>query len=145
MPPAKVVEELQWAHIKLHPSVTSSNGDEEGIPNSLKEAMACGLPVVSTHHSGIPELVEDGVSGYLVPERDASAIADALRVLMQNSEAWEAMGRAGRAAVERDYGAERLHRELSDLYRRLMTPAASTKAVIMPERAAARAPFQKVS
>ena len=61
------------------PSVTALDGDEEeGIPNAVKEAMAMGLPVVSTWHGGIPELVEDGVAGLLVPERDETALAGCL-------------------------------------------------------------------
>lgn len=58
------------------PSVVASDGDEEGIPVVLMEAMASGLPVIATRHSGIPELVEDGISGYLVDEKDVLGISD---------------------------------------------------------------------
>ena len=63
------------ADIFLLPSVTSLNGDMEGIPVSLMEAMACGLPVIASAHSGIPELVIDGQTGFLTPEKDAASIA----------------------------------------------------------------------
>ena len=72
---AYVRERLAEAHIFLLASVTASNGDQEGTPVSLMEAQACGLPVLSTLHSGIPEVVADGASGLLVPEGDAEALA----------------------------------------------------------------------
>ena len=116
-PQHEVIDLLRSAHVLVAPSVTAANGDQEGIPNVLKEAMAMGMPVVSTVHSGIPELVEDGVSGYLVAERDVEALADRLVELVDHPDRWPAMGLAGRARVERDYDIERLNRELIGLYR----------------------------
>ena len=116
-PQHEVIDLLRKAHVLIAPSVTAANGDQEGIPNVLKEAMAMGMPVVSTLHSGIPELVENGVSGYLVAERDVEALADRLVELVDHSHRWPAMGRAGRARVERDYDVDRLNAELVDLYR----------------------------
>ena len=69
-PQDQVLAHLRDAHVLIAPSVTAPNGDQEGIPNTVKEGMAVGLPVLSTLHSGIPELVENGVSGFLVPEHD---------------------------------------------------------------------------
>ena len=63
-----VREGLTRADVLAAASVTAADGDEEGIPNVLKEAMASGMPVVATRHAGIPELVEDGISGWLVPD-----------------------------------------------------------------------------
>lgn len=77
-------ELMQKANYFIHHSVTSASvGDMEGIPNALMEAMAMELPVVSTYHSGIPELVEDGVNGYLVPERDIDQYAEKLQQILQ--------------------------------------------------------------
>jgi glycosyltransferase involved in cell wall biosynthesis len=66
---------MQQADVFVHHSITPNSGDEEGIPNALIEAMSMELPILSTQHAGIPELVEDGVHGYLVPERDVEAYA----------------------------------------------------------------------
>ena len=74
---------LAEAHLFLHHSVTGSkDGDMEGIPNAVMEAMAMGLPVLSTWHSGIPELVEDGVNGYLVEEHNIEQYAQRLTDIM---------------------------------------------------------------
>lgn len=114
----QIIEILNAVHLFTAPSVTSKTGDQEGSPDVLKEAMAVGLPVVSTYHAGIPELVEDGVSGFLVPERDEQALADRLGYLIDHSERWVEIGRAGRQFVEKNYDREKLNRELVDIYRR---------------------------
>ena len=80
------------ADVLVAASVTAADGDEEGIPNVLKEAMASGMPVVGTRHAGIPELVEDGVSGCLVPERDEAALGGRARPAGGRA---RAMGRDG--------------------------------------------------
>ncbi|MDH8388900.1 glycosyltransferase, partial [Klebsiella pneumoniae] len=64
--------------------VTANNGDMEGIPVAIMEAMASGLPVITTYHSGIPELVENNHSGWLCPERDVHSIVDALIAAIEN-------------------------------------------------------------
>jgi colanic acid/amylovoran biosynthesis glycosyltransferase len=108
---------LEDSHLYLQPSVTAANGDMEGIPVSLMEAMAMGLPVLSTRHSGIPELVADGEAGYLVPERDVPALAARLADLAADPARWPAMGRAGRAAVEAEFDNDRLVDTLATLLR----------------------------
>ena len=113
----EVVEILKTAHVMLAPSVTAADGNQEGIPNALKEGMAMGLPVVSTRHAGIPELVEDGVSGFLVPERDVDALIAKLGLVIEHAERWPAMGRAGRDRVEQRYNAEPLNDRLVEIYR----------------------------
>lgn len=67
---------LENANVLVHHSVTAGNGDTEGLPNGIIEAMSMELPIISTYHAGIPELVEDGVNGYLVNERDINAYAN---------------------------------------------------------------------
>jgi len=110
---------LERADVFMLPSVTASDGDKEGVPVSLMEAMAMGMPVLSTWHSGIPELVEDGVSGFLVPERDAGALAGRIGRLHANRDEWAAMGRAGRDKVEREFNQDRLHDRLVEMYREI--------------------------
>jgi len=83
------------------------DGDRDGIPNVLVEAMAMGIPVVSTMISGIPELVENGVSGLLVPEKDPVAFAEGIEKLLRQPETAHRLGLAGRAKVERDFDAKR--------------------------------------
>ncbi len=107
---------LEESHVLLAPSLTAEGGDQEGIPNAIKEAMASGLPVISTFHSGIPELVTDGVSGLLVRERDAAAIADALAYLISHPEICNEMGQAGRKQVELRFDTNSLNRKLEELY-----------------------------
>ncbi|MCX7868544.1 MAG: glycosyltransferase [Terrimicrobiaceae bacterium] len=75
---AELTQLLASAHIFLHPSKPTASGDREGVPNAMLEAMASGLPVAATLHGGIPEAVEDGTSGLLVPEADPEALAGAL-------------------------------------------------------------------
>ncbi len=116
----EVLRLLQNAHILVAPSVTATNGDQEGIPNVIKEAMALGLPVISTLHSGIPELVEDGKSGFLVPERDVDSLADRLAYLIDHPERWPEMGQLGRKYVEEHYDINTLNDSLVEIYQRLL-------------------------
>lgn len=118
----EVIEILDHSDILLAPSVIGKDGEQEGIPNVLKEAMAMGLPVIGTLHSGIPELIEDGVSGFLVPERDADALAEKLSYLIDRPEIWPEMGRAGRAQVEENYDIHKLNDRLVEIYQQLLLP-----------------------
>lgn len=122
-PHAVVARELAAAHLFAAPSVRAADGSEDAAINTLKEAMATGLPVVSTTHGGIPELVEHGVSGLLVAERDSAALATALASLIAAPERWAAMGRAGRARVERDHAMGVANLKLLDVYRHVLNGA----------------------
>lgn len=82
----EVMEEMQESHIYVQHSVTDFEGDQEGLPNSILEAMAAGLPVVSTFHSGIPEIVENGKTGFLVQEFDYVGMAEKLGLLLNDKE-----------------------------------------------------------
>ena len=116
------VNELQTAHIYLQPSVTAQNGDSEGgAPTTLLEAQACGVPVVSSLHADIPEVVLDGTSGFLVPERDSAAIADRLEYLIAHQEIWAAMGNDGRKHIELNYNISKEIVKLESVYNNLLT------------------------
>jgi colanic acid/amylovoran biosynthesis glycosyltransferase len=108
---------MQDSDLFMLASVTAADGDTEGAPVSLLEAQACGMPVISTLHAGIPEIVDDNVAGLLVPERDTSALRDALAYLLDNDGLWSAMGSSGRAFVERQHDLELLNNRLVDLYK----------------------------
>src|SRR5207248_8646574 len=87
------------SHIFLHPSETGLDGNQEGIPNSMLEAMATGLPVFATRHGGIPEAVEHNIGGILVEERDYESLADALIDCTKDSARLTAMGRAASESI----------------------------------------------
>lgn len=117
---AEIIEILNKADVLLAPSVTSKNGDQEGIPVVLMEAMAMGLPVISTLHSGIPELVEHGISGFLVPEQDIDALAEKINYLIKHPELWPILGQAGRLHVEEYYNINKLNDRLIEIYQKLL-------------------------
>jgi colanic acid/amylovoran biosynthesis glycosyltransferase len=117
---AEIQETLRAAHVFLAPSVTSREGDEEGVPVAIMEAMATGLPVVGTHHSGLPEVIQEGVTGFLVPERDVDGLADRLRRLVERPQSRAEMGRNGRLFVEQHHDNNKLNDRLVDTYRRLL-------------------------
>ncbi len=116
---AKVTTLMADAHLLLAPSVVAADGDEEGIPVVLMEAMAMGLPVVATRHSGIPELVADPDHGRLVAERDPEALADAVMQLRAVESQWPAMGDAARATIEASFDQRRLNERLATMLRDL--------------------------
>jgi colanic acid/amylovoran biosynthesis glycosyltransferase len=120
LPHKQVLALLESASIFVLPSVTASDGDMEGIPVALMEAMAQGLPVISTRHSGIPELVEEDVSGLLVPERDPLALSRAIETLLAAPETWPLYGAAGRRRVEAAFERKELDRTLRELYVRIL-------------------------
>ena len=90
-------------NIVVQPSVVARDGQMEGIPVALMEAMAAGKPVVASALSGIPELLEDGVSGLLVPSADADALAAALERLLNAPQVAGSMGEEGRRKVAREF------------------------------------------
>ncbi|RYM02214.1 colanic acid biosynthesis glycosyltransferase WcaL [Sporolactobacillus sp. THM7-7] len=111
-----IIREMQQAHLFVLASTTTRDGNQEGIPNVLKEALASGLPVVSTKHAGIPELVRHGESGILVPERDTTAIAQSLLHLIKNPDQWHKMAKKGRKTVKRLFNTKIQINELERIY-----------------------------
>lgn len=111
---------LAAAHALLTPSVTAPSGDQEGIPNVLKEAMAIGLPVVSTWHAGIPELVEHGKTGFLAREHDPDGLTAAVRTLYEHPEAWGPITHAARQRIAADYDIEKQNDVLVQIYREVI-------------------------
>ncbi len=95
----KLLELYASSQLFLHPSETSPNQDQEGVPNSVLEAMATGLPVAATRHGGIPEAVDHGHTGWLVPEEDHAALANAMQEITRSPGLLREMGLRARAAV----------------------------------------------
>ncbi|MHC6330383.1 colanic acid biosynthesis glycosyltransferase WcaL [Escherichia coli] len=119
-PSHEVKAMLDDADVFLLPSVTGADGDMEGIPVALMEAMAVGIPVVSTLHSGIPELVEADKSGWLVPENDARALAQRLAVFSQlDTDELAPVVKRAREKVEHDFNQQVINRELASLLQAL--------------------------
>jgi colanic acid/amylovoran biosynthesis glycosyltransferase len=116
----EVVAILHKAHIFVHPSVTPSNGNEEGIANALKEAMAMGLISIATWHAGTPELIDDNVSGFLVPEKDTDALVNAIRYVIQHPERWQSIGLAARKKIEDEFEVKKMAEELEKIFYALL-------------------------
>jgi glycosyltransferase involved in cell wall biosynthesis len=98
------------------PSVVHGNGDRDGIPNVIMEGLSCGLPVVATDVSGIPEVVLNGKTGLLVPQRNPRALTDAIRYMLEHRDRARAMALAGKSLVERMFDGKTNIRALRDLY-----------------------------
>jgi colanic acid/amylovoran biosynthesis glycosyltransferase len=115
-PSHEVAELMERAHIFLAPSVTAADGNKEGIPVALMEAMATGLPVISSEHSGIPELVENGVTGLLAEERDVDGLAACIRRLLEDPGLYRNLAEGGRERVEEAFNTDRLNDRLLELF-----------------------------
>jgi colanic acid/amylovoran biosynthesis glycosyltransferase len=112
----ELVALYEKAHIFLLPSVTARDGDQEGTPTVLLEAQAVGLPIVSTRHSGIPEITADEQSGFLAPEKDIEALRERLDYLLSHPEYWPEIGKKGRTFIEKRFNIETLNRRLTNYY-----------------------------
>lgn len=112
--PQDVRQHLQNADVFLHPSVS------EGFGNAVIEAQAAGLPVVCSDAGGLPENVADGETGFVVPRRDARALAEKLMLLARNPELRRRMGAAGRARAQSHFGSEEQLERFDELYRKAL-------------------------
>lgn len=104
------------AHGFIHPSRLTSDQNQEGIPNSMLEAMATGLPVLATRHGGIPEAVRDGVTGLLVAERDRFGLHAAMMRLTKEDGLWLRMSRAASADIRENFESGSQIEKLEDIY-----------------------------
>ena len=115
------LREIYYAsNIFLHPSQTGRDGNQEGIPNSMLEAMASGLPVFATQHGGIPEAIENGVSGVLVPERDHQKLAAALLDTVQDPGFLSRIARNGADIVRKNFDLRAQAQRLEEIYLRMI-------------------------
>jgi colanic acid/amylovoran biosynthesis glycosyltransferase len=125
-PPAIVREHLQQTRIFCAPSVTAKNGDSEGLGIVFAEAQAMGIPVVSSLHGGIPEVVVHGRTGLLAGERDHEALAAAIASLLGDSSLWEQFRHSARAHIEHSFDLAKQTAELETIYRGLMVTASQS-------------------
>ncbi len=115
-------EILRTHHLFLSPSVTATDGDTEGgSPVTITEAQATGMPVVSTFHADIPEVVLNGKTGLLSPERDIQALAANLEYLVAHPNLWDEMGRQGRRHIEKEYSISVQVRKLEGIYSAILS------------------------
>lgn len=112
----QLIAEYQSAHLFLHPSEKTKADDQEGIPNSMLEAMATGLPVVATMHGGIPEAVTDGHDGLLVPEHSPEELAAAIMRLMDDAALLSSCSQNATASVRTRFGSESQIAAMEDAY-----------------------------
>jgi colanic acid/amylovoran biosynthesis glycosyltransferase len=112
----EIIPLLDQSHIFMLPSRKASDGNEEGIPNALKEAMAMGLISIGTWHAGTPELIDDGISGFLVEEKNISQLTDTMRYIIEHPQEWESIGYAGRKKVEKEFETEQATLQLEKLF-----------------------------
>lgn len=114
--PKEVKELMQLCEVFVLNSRVASNGETEGLPVGLLEAMAMSRAVISTRHAGIPLAVENEVGGILVDERDTDSLSQQLIRLYHNKELRLAMGKAARAKVENQFTMKKMHENLRDIY-----------------------------
>lgn len=118
--PDQIRDVLHTSHIFLLPSMRAENGDEEGIANALKEAMATGLISIATYHAGTPELITDNVSGFLVPQKDNTALARKIKYVIKHPELWKAVGLAARKKIEQEFETKQSIKDLEIIFNRLL-------------------------
>lgn len=124
------IEAIMDAHdkhtIMVVPSTTANDGDMEGLPNTILEAMAKGTPVVASRHAAIPEAIRDKETGFLFDEKDVNGLTKILQKIMDNEFDLNTIRRNARVAVEENYGITRMVQEVEDIYDRVS--ASSTLA-----------------
>jgi len=112
--------EYQKHSLLLVPSVTASDGDQEGIPNTLLEGMASGIPVVATSHSAIPEVVVHQQTGLLAKEKDASSLAGMMEKMREAAVDVSSIRTNAREHIEQHYSIDRMVTQVEDLYKKVI-------------------------
>jgi colanic acid/amylovoran biosynthesis glycosyltransferase len=121
--PEELKSQLYRAHFFVHPSEMGADGNQEGVPNALLEAMATGLPAFATRHGGIPEAIVSGVSGWLVDEGDHEGLAQALLAFAAAPERLSALGAAGAKSVAENFELKAQAAMLEACYREAIEEA----------------------
>src|SRR5437764_6188183 len=138
---AELTELYATSHFFLHPSETPPDQNQEGIPNSILEAMATGLAVLATRHGGIPEAVEDGRSGFLVEERDFEALATVMKNIVRSPLAFREMGALASESVAANFEQREQIRQLESHYDEAVALAGAEERVARPVAAVIKERF----
>jgi glycosyltransferase involved in cell wall biosynthesis len=133
---AELLKRLPQYHLFVHPSRTTQRGDREGIPNSLLEAMAYGVPIVATRHSGIPEAVRHEDNGLLVDRPCADAVATAMARLLDDRELYVRIARRGQETVRSEFSIPACVQALEQSYE---------EAIELAQARVARQPLRRAS
>ncbi|MBL7051309.1 glycosyltransferase family 4 protein [Candidatus Woesearchaeota archaeon] len=112
----EVKSELASSSVFVLPCIIASDGDRDILPNVLKEAMAMEIPIVTSNICGIKELVENGVSGLLVPTKNSEAVANAIRKILENPDFGRKLGFAGRLKIKKNYDIEKESKKLQTIF-----------------------------
>ena len=121
---------LDQADIFVHPSVTTAQGEKEGIPGALIEARSSGLPVITTRHAGIPYIVEDSETGVLVPEYDIEALAQAIVRLANSATLRTKIGKSGQEYTRERLDVVQKEKELERIYQTLIEQKSNQSEVV---------------
>jgi colanic acid/amylovoran biosynthesis glycosyltransferase len=125
----EMIKYIQEAAVFAVPSVIGNDGDRDGLPTTLLEAMALGTPCISTDVAGIPEVLHDGQTGLMVPQYDAAALADALERLLLNSELGIFLSEKARMLIESKFDIHKNTTILRDLFSRITPEAAKRRTI----------------
>jgi glycosyltransferase involved in cell wall biosynthesis len=126
-PQTEVIEEIQGAAILAAPCIVAPDGDRDGLPNVIQEALALGTPVVSTDVTGIPEVVRDQETGIQVPQHDPLALADALERLLGDAKLRVRLASQARRFMEREFDIHKTTARRRALFRATAEPRKTRK------------------
>jgi colanic acid/amylovoran biosynthesis glycosyltransferase len=135
-PHETVRQVLSSSHLFMAPSMTSAAGGEDAAVNTLKEAMALGVPVVATRHGGIPELVVDGQTGWLADENDSADLSRAVADMIDKAATWQKTAEQARAIVEEKFDLQKMTSLQEDVYRHAIRHRDNSKKLIRTKRRA---------
>ncbi|MFP4092034.1 MAG: glycosyltransferase [Cyclobacteriaceae bacterium] len=111
---------LEQADVFVHPSITTVQGEKEGIPGALIESRSSGLPVVTTRHAGIPYIVKHGVTGLMADENDVDALADHMLALSEDADLRKTIGKAGQQFTLQELDVAKKEKDLEKIYNQLL-------------------------
>jgi colanic acid/amylovoran biosynthesis glycosyltransferase len=134
LPQADVITEMQRAAVLAVPCIVGEDGDRDGLPNVIQEALALGTPVVSTDVTGIPEVVRDGETGLQVPQRDPAALAAALERLLVDGQLRVKLATAARRLIETDFNIHRNTERRRAIFRAAVAEG-SSRTRVRPDEA----------